>query len=132
MQNPTSKKFKAFRQLRISTAVTFGTLLLIVISASSAYAQKSTQETFSTADEASHALFLAVQGDNEQALIHILGGRKELISSDDQVADKSERQQFARKYEEVHRMVREPDGITEVVPVVRTVFVFFLSGSSCF
>jgi hypothetical protein len=110
MQYLANKEFSAFQRPRISTSAAFGTLLLVLCSFPSAFAQTSTQKTFSSPDEASHALFLAVKSDNEQVMIHILGNRKELVSSDDAVADKSEREQFARKYEEMHRLVREPDG----------------------
>ena len=41
----------------------------------------------------------------------ILGG-PELTSSGDGERDKLEREQFAQKYEEMHRLVREPDGST--------------------
>jgi hypothetical protein len=76
------------------------------------FAQKSTQESFSSAEAASHALLVAVQSDNEQALARILGGGTELVSTDDRAEDKLEREQFAKKYEEMHRLVREPDGST--------------------
>jgi hypothetical protein len=112
MRHIANKKSPAPQRFRLSTPVVFSTLLLVLSLISSAFAQKSKQEIFSSADEASHALFLAVQGDNDQGLIHILGGRKELVSSDDAVADKSERQQFAHKYDEMHGLVREPDGTT--------------------
>jgi hypothetical protein len=42
----------------------------------------------------------------------ILGGGKELVSSADEVEDKLDREQFAQKYQEMHRVVREPDGST--------------------
>ena len=112
MQHLMNNNSNAPQWFRVSTPVVFGTLLLALGFISSAFAQQSTQETFSSANDASNALFLAVKSDNEQHMIHILGNRKEFVSSDDEVADKSERQQFARKYEEMHRLVREPDGTT--------------------
>ena len=112
MQHFKNNNSNVPRQPRVSTPIAFPTLLLVLSLVSAAFAQKQTQETFSSADEASHALFLAVQADNDQGVTHILGGRKELVSSDDVVADKSERQQFVHKYEEMHRLVREPDGTT--------------------
>jgi Protein of unknown function (DUF2950) len=115
MQHLTNKESNALRRSRVSTQFAFGTLLLVLGFIPSALAQKSTQETFSSADEASRALFLAVKSNDEQVMIHILGNRKELVSSDDELADKSERQQFARKYEEMHRLVRESDGTTLLV-----------------
>jgi hypothetical protein len=112
MQHRTIKSFEAFQGLRLTTRIAVGTVLLVVSFASFSFAQKSTQETFPSAEEATHALFLAVQSDNEQALTRILGGGKELVSSDDEIEDQLDREQFAGKYQEMHRLVREPDGAT--------------------
>ncbi len=69
-----------------------------------------TQQTkFTSASQASQALYDAVQNKDNQALKEILGG-PELTSSGDEEADKLEREQFAQKYQEMHRLVREPDG----------------------
>ena len=75
-------------------------------------AQDAAHETFASAEEASHALFAAVQSNNEQAIMQILGRDKELVSSGDEHEDKRERERFAQKYQEMHRLVREPDGTT--------------------
>jgi len=112
MQHRTIERFDAFQWLRHITTVAVGAILLVISSASLSLAQKSTQETFPSAEEAGHALFVAVQSDNEQAVTKILGGGKELVSSADEVEDKLDREQFAKKYEEMHRLVREPDGST--------------------
>lgn len=69
-------------------------------------------ETFSTAEEASHALYLAVQGKNEKALTAVLGAGKELVSSNDKAQDKLERERFIEKYRQMHRLVREHDATT--------------------
>lgn len=76
-------------------------------------AQQSGQKTFGTAAEASHALVKAVQSDDEPALLSILGpDAKELISSGDPAEDKNNREEFVRKYKQMHRLVNEPDGTT--------------------
>jgi hypothetical protein len=85
---------------------------LVASSIPSSFAQEPAQQTFPSAEAASHALFLAAQSGNEQALVHILGGGKELASSDDGAEDKIDREQFAQKYQEMHRLVRESDGTT--------------------
>jgi hypothetical protein len=112
MQRFTIEGIETFQRLRLTAAVAFGTILLVVSMGALSHAQKTTQKTFSSAEEASHALFVAVQSDNQAALMQILGGGKELVSSDDEIEDKVEREQFAQKYEEMHRLVREPDGAT--------------------
>lgn len=110
MQRFTVKTIEAVQWLRLKTTIAFGTILLVVGAGTVSFAQKSTQETFSSAEEASQGLFVAVQSDNQQALMHILGGGKELVSSNDEIEDKTEREQFVGKYREMHRLVREPDG----------------------
>lgn len=112
MQRFTVKRIEAFQRLRLKTTIALGTILLVVGLSSLSYAQKPIQETFSSAEEASHALFVAVQTDNPQALMQILGGGKDLVSSNDEIEDKLEREQFVGKYREMHRLVREPDGAT--------------------
>jgi hypothetical protein len=106
-------RFQRFsrRAPAVTIALTIFTLL-VAGHAQSSFARQSDQATFPSAEEASHALFLAVNGHNERAVAEILGAGKELVSSDDEVQDRRDREQFARKYEEMHRLVREPDGTT--------------------
>ncbi len=75
-------------------------------------AQKSGPKTFSSPGEASSALFQAVQNGDEEAVETILGAGKEVTSSSDEIEDKLERERFSEKYQEMHRLVREPDGST--------------------
>jgi hypothetical protein len=75
-------------------------------------AQTSGPETFSSPWKASSALFQAVQNGDEQAMERILGVGKEFTSSSDAIEDKLERERFSQKYQEMHRLVREPDGST--------------------
>jgi len=76
------------------------------------FGQKSEPKTFSSPGEASNALFQAVKNEDEQALEAILGAGKEVTSSSDEIEDKLEREQFGQKYQEMHRLVREPNGST--------------------
>jgi Protein of unknown function (DUF2950) len=69
-------------------------------------------KTFSSPVEASDALFQAAQSKDEQILEAVLGAGKEITSSNDEVEDKLEREQFSQKYQEMHRLVREADGTT--------------------
>ena len=112
MQHITDQKLDASRIRRLSTTVAIGAVILAVTLVPSSLAQESTQQRFPTAEAASHALFAAVQSDNDQALAQILGGGMELVSAGDSAEDQLERQQFAKKYEEMHRLVQEPDGTT--------------------
>jgi hypothetical protein len=78
--------------------------------AAPALAQQSAQPTYQSTAEGSQALFQAVQSNNEEAIAKILGGPTELTSSRDPGQDKLEREQFVQKYQEMHRLGREPDG----------------------
>jgi hypothetical protein len=90
-----------------------GLLLVVLGFAGASFAQESPQpRTFSSPGEASDALFQAAQKEDEPALEAILGAGKEVTSSRDEVDDKLERERFSQKYQEMHRLVREPDGST--------------------
>src|SRR5580692_514954 len=76
-------------------------------------AQESGQKTFSSAEDASNALFMAIQSNDEKAMLEILGpDGKQIVSSGDEVEDTESRAKFAQKYQELHRLVKEPDGTT--------------------
>jgi Protein of unknown function (DUF2950) len=87
-------------------------LLLVVGFASSSFAEEAHPTTFASPEQAANALFEAAQKENEQALEAILGAGKEVTSSSDEEEDNLEREQFCKKYHEMHRFVREPDGST--------------------
>jgi len=87
-------------------------LLLVMGFAKTTFAQGSQPKTFSSPGKATNALFQAAQDGDEQGLEAILGAGKEVTSSNDEVEDKLEREQFSQKYQEMHRLVREPDGLT--------------------
>lgn len=89
-----------------------GLLLLVAGFAESSFAQESQPRKFASAGGATNALFEAAQKEDEPALEAILGAGKEVTSSSDEVEDKLEREQFTKKYQEMHRLVREADGST--------------------
>jgi hypothetical protein len=67
------------------------------------------QKTFATPEQATQALYDAVRAEDDQAITAILGAA-ELSTSGNEVQDTLERERFAKKYEEMNRLVREPDG----------------------
>src|SRR5271165_3946997 len=76
-------------------------------------AQQQGQKTFSSPQEASTALVAAAQSNSEKALLEILGpDGKQIISSGDETEDAQSRANFVRRYQEMHRLVKEPDGFT--------------------
>jgi len=108
----TNLKTTAFPRRRLSWIFALAFTLPVIGHAGLSVGQTSQIKTFSSPAEASAALFQAVQNEDEQAVEAILGAGKEVTSSSDDVEDKLEHEQFSQKYEEMHRLVREPDGRT--------------------
>src|SRR5271165_2000813 len=76
-------------------------------------AQQQGQKTFSSPQEASTALVAAAQSNDEKAILEILGpDGKQIISSGDETEDAQSRADFLRRYQQLHRLVQEPDGLT--------------------
>ena len=73
-------------------------------------AQQRGQKTFASPEEASNALVTAAQNNDEKAMLDILGpdGRT-IVSSGDVAEDAQSRANFVQKYQEMHRLVKEPD-----------------------
>ena len=76
-------------------------------------AQQPGQKTFSSAEEAVNALVTAVQSNDEKAMLDILGpDGRQIVSSGDETEDAQSRANFVQRYQEMHRLVEEPDGTT--------------------
>jgi Protein of unknown function (DUF2950) len=76
-------------------------------------AQQQGQKTFSSPEDASNALVTAAQSNDEKAMLDILGPSGEkIVSSGDETEDADGRANFVQKYQEMHRLVKEPDGTT--------------------
>jgi len=76
-----------------------------------AMAQKKGQKTFSTPVEASEALYTAAKSNDEEKLLEIFGpDGKEILYSGDEAEDAESRDTFLQVYEEMHRLVEEPNG----------------------
>jgi hypothetical protein len=76
-----------------------------------ALAQQPGQKTFPSAEEATSSFYAAAKNDNERALLDIVGpAGKEVILSGDLEEDLESRVGFVVKYEEMHRIAKEPDG----------------------
>ncbi len=78
-----------------------------------ALAQQAGQKTFSSPEDASNALVTAAKNNDEKAMLEILGpNARRIVSSGDQAEDAQNRATFAQKYQQMHRLVKEPDGTT--------------------
>jgi hypothetical protein len=88
-------------------------LLLTVCFPTRSTAQQPGQKTFSSAEEASNALLAAAQSNDEKVMLEILGpDGKQIVSSGDETEDAESRANFVKRYQEMHRLVKEPDGTT--------------------
>jgi hypothetical protein len=72
--------------------------------------QPASQQTFASPGKAVQAMYEAAKKGNRKELTRIFGPQsKELLSSGDPNADREDRNQIMKKYEEMHRLVSEPD-----------------------
>jgi hypothetical protein len=75
------------------------------------HAQQEGQRTFPSPGEAARALYIAVQTDDNPSLSSIFGKAADyLLNSGDEVADRNMRHTFLNRYNQMHRVVVEPDG----------------------
>ena len=87
--------------------------LLLLILTGLGFSQQPGQKTFPSADDASQALFAAAQSGDKSAMLEILGpAGAPIVSSSDDVQDKKSRDEFVAKYQQMHRLAKEPDGTT--------------------
>jgi hypothetical protein len=88
-------------------------LIFAVCFTATSFAQQAGQKTFASAEEASEAFVRATKNNDEKTLLSILGpDGKQIVSSGDDAEDGEGRVNFVKRYEEMHRLVKEPDGTT--------------------
>jgi hypothetical protein len=85
-------------------------LLLLVLNVPSSLAQQGNEKTFVTPGEATLALYTAVKSGDGQTVAAIFGSNSnDILHTGDDVADKNMADNFIRRYEQMHRVVIEPD-----------------------
>jgi DUF2950 family protein len=90
--------------------------LLLGCSFAPLFAQEVGQRAFASTEDASRALFDAMQSQDEQASLKILGpAGKDVLSSGDPQEDLDDRTGFVVKYKEMHRFVTETNGTVTLV-----------------
>ena len=74
------------------------------------FAQQSNEKTFASPGDAVLALYNAVKSNNQQALSAIFGSNSgPILHTGDDVADKNMATNFLNRYDQMHRVVVEPD-----------------------
>src|SRR5260370_30498989 len=119
-RNTMLHRISFFVQLECKSFVRFAVSVLFALSlgcvSAPMFAQEPGQRTFASAEDASRALFDAMQAQDEQAALSILGrAGKDVLSSGDPVEDLDARTAFVVKYQEMHRFVAEPNGTVTLV-----------------
>jgi len=109
-----------FVQLECKSSVRFAVSVLLALSlgysSEPMFAEEPGQQTFASAEDASRALFSAMQAQDEQAPLSILGpAGKDVLWSGDPLEDFDSRVSFVVKYQEMHRFVTETDGTVTLV-----------------
>ena len=102
-----------FKRIESADLLKIAALSALVLSCfpTDSVAQQKGQKTFLSPEEATTALVAALQSNDEKVMLEILGtDARQIISSGDPTADAENHANFARKYREMHRFVKEPDG----------------------
>ena len=109
-------KFFNYSRLWISlahTSVALSALVLacLLVAPIASAEGTGTQQVFSSADAAASALVAAGKADDMKTLSSILGpDADQVLSSGDSVADKNARNDFVRRYQEMHRLAYDDRG----------------------
>src|SRR5260370_15759274 len=109
-------KFFNYSRLWISlahTSVALSALVLacLLVAPIASAEETGTQQVFSSADAAASALVAAGTADEMKPLSSILGpDSDQILSSGDSVADKNARNDFVRRYHEMHRLAYDDRG----------------------
>jgi hypothetical protein len=94
---------------RLSLAM-FAVSLLFLLSAPCSFAQQGNEKTFASPGDAVLALYNAVKSNDTQAVSAIFGSNAgPILHTGDEVADKNMANDFVRRYDQMHRVVMEPD-----------------------
>jgi hypothetical protein len=95
---------------RFSLRATAGWLVALLAFAPAAIAQPGGEKTYGSPGDAAVDLYMAVKSNDAQALNGIFGADgHEVLHTGDEVADKTMEDNFVRRYDQMHRVVIEPD-----------------------
>lgn len=114
------RRFSTFVQGECKRFARFATAAVAALALGGAFAptfaQEQGQQTFASTEDASRALFTAMQAEDNQAALSILGpAAKEVLSTGDPDEDADSRESFVVKYQEMHRFVKEANGSVTLV-----------------
>jgi hypothetical protein len=95
---------------RICSRLAPGLLAVLLVLGGTTLGQPGGQKTFASPGDAAQAIFDAIRAGDMQTMMNILGsGSQALLHSGDEVADKNTREAILQRYDQMHRVVVEPD-----------------------
>jgi hypothetical protein len=114
------QRISTFVQSKCKRFARFVTVAVVALSLGGsfapAFAQQPGQQTFASTQDAAHALFVAMQSQEEKSPLSVLGpDAKEVLSSGDPVEDADARVDFVVRYQAMHRFVTESNGTVTLV-----------------
>lgn len=84
---------------------------LLLVLATQCFAQSNSEKTFASPGDAVLAFYNAAKAGDTQAMNAIFGSNaQKILNTGDAVADKNTIANFIRRYDQMHRVVQEPDG----------------------
>jgi hypothetical protein len=84
--------------------------MVVALLVAPAYCQQSNEKTFASPGDAALAVYNAAKSNDQQALNAIFGSNAAtILHTGDDVADKNMAAEFIRRYDQMHRVVVEPD-----------------------
>jgi hypothetical protein len=96
--------------LRLTSLALAAAAIGILFSPAATRAQQANEKTFASPGDAALALYTAAKSNDNQALAAIFGSNtNDIIHTGDDVADKKMGQEFIARYDQMHRVVLEPD-----------------------
>lgn len=94
-----------------SIASSLALVTLLVLANVISFAQQGNEKTFASPGEAVLALYNAAKSNDSQTLTAIFGSNSgDILHTGDDVADKNMASNFIARYDQMHRVVIEPDG----------------------
>ncbi len=107
----TSRSYKLIDfRLRYAIALIAATFVSVVLFVPQAFAQQANEKTFASPGDAVLAIYNAVKSGDQTKLNAILGSNAgQVLHTGDEVADKKMATDFIRRYDQMHRIVIEPD-----------------------
>ncbi|HMD99151.1 MAG TPA: DUF2950 domain-containing protein [Terriglobia bacterium] len=105
----------SFDKFHLANLPQLAAVAILLVFATRSLAQQRGQKTFPSPEEASSALVAAARNNDEKAMLDILGpDAKQIVSSGDETEDAQNRANMVEKYQQMHRLVKEPDGTITV------------------